>query len=138
MKIAVGDKEHEAVFNGFTPIAYSRNFKEVRNDGVKRPKDISEAVGMIAASMATYGIPSITGLLEIFYACIKTASPKFNVSFEDWAAGFPPDAYDLERGDGWAADVMGIVEENFFHTSASAVEAAPAETSDAAASDKSK
>ena len=128
MEITVGDKTYTAEFNGFTPIAYSRCFSVEKENGTLRPKDIAEAVGKIGDTMATYGIPAIEPVLEIFYACIKTADPKFKVSFDDWAASFPSDAYDLQREDGWATDVMsGLIEPNFFPSSADGVETATAE-----------
>lgn len=119
MLIEVGDKKFEAVFNGFTPIAYSRCFSEKTERGTMRPKDIADAVSKIADSLITYDVPAITPLLEIFYACIKTADlglseKQITIGFDEWVAGFPADAYDLQRGEGWAADVMSIVEENFF------------------------
>lgn len=138
MKITVGETEYEATFNGFTPIAFSRCFHVVGDNGVKRPKDISEDVGLITESLASVGIPAITGLLEIFYACIKTATPKFDVPFNEWVASFPPDSFDMTRGDGWAADVMGIVQENFFPSTTDDVDTAPAEKPAAAAAGKSK
>lgn len=138
MKITVGETEYEATFNGFTPIAFSRCFHVVGDNGAKRPKDISEDVGLITESLASVGIPAITGLLEIFYACIKTATPKFDVPFNEWVASFPPDSFDMTRGDGWAADVMGIVQENFFPSTTDDVDTAPAEKPAAAAAGKSK
>ena len=76
MLIKVGEKEFEATFNAFTPIAYSRCFNEVVEGGRKRPKDIADAVSKIAGSLMTSDVPAIVPLLEIFYACIKTATPK--------------------------------------------------------------
>ena len=95
-------------------------------------------MGLIAESLASVGIPAITGLLEIFYACIKTATPKFDVPFNEWVAGFPADSFDMTRGDGWAADVMGIVQANFFPSTSDDVDTAPAEKAAPAASGKSK
>lgn len=133
MKITVGENEYEAIFNGFAPIVFSRCFSVVGENGVRRPKDISEDVGLIAESLASVGIPAITGLLEIFYACVKTASPKFDVPFNEWVAAFPPDSFDMQRSDGWAADVMGIVQANFFPATTDDMDAAPAEKAAAAA-----
>ena len=128
MEITVGESIYTAEFNGFTPIAYSRCFSVEKENGTRRPKDIAEAIGKIGDTMATYGMPAIEPVLEIFYACIKTADPKFKFSFDDWATSFPADAYDLQREDGWAADVMsGLIEPNFFPSSADGVDAAPAE-----------
>ena len=79
--------------------------------------------------------PAIVPLLEIFYACIKTATPKFDTGFDEWVSSFPSDAYNLERKDGWASDVMRIVEDNFFPSAAKdAVEAEGAEKASPAAS----
>ena len=97
MIVKIGDNEYEAICNGLTPIAY-----------------INEAVGAILDAQRVYGFPPIVPLLEILYACIKTADPRFPVKFDDWAAAFPADAYDLGRSDGWASDVMDLVAENFF------------------------
>lgn len=133
MIIKVGDREFEAVFNAFTPIAYSRCFTEVVENGRTRPKDIADAVSKIAGSLMTGDVPAIVPLLEIFYACIKTATPKFDTGFDKWVSSFPPDAYNLERRDGWAADVMGIVEDNFFPSAKEDVGTAPAEAEGAAA-----
>ena len=135
MLIKVGDKEFEATFNAFTPIAYSRCFNEVVEGGRKRPKDIADAVSKIAGSLMTSDVPAIVPLLEIFYACIKTATPKFDTGFDEWVSSFPSDAYNLERKDGWASDVMRIVEDNFFPSAAKdAVEAEEAEKAGPAAS----
>lgn len=134
MLIKVGDKEFEATFNAFTPIAYSRCFTVENTNGSRRPKDINEAVGAILSAQMEYGFPPIAPLLEIFYACIKTASPKFDEGFDDWVSAFPADAYDLGRSDGWASDVMEIVTDNFFPSQKDDVEAAPAEKASSAAS----
>lgn len=133
MIIKVGENEFEAVFNAFTPIAYSRCFSVVNANGTQRPKDIADAVSQIASSLMTSDVPAIVPLLEIFYACIKTASPKFDTAFDDWVSSFPPDAYNLERKDGWASDVMRIVEDNFFPSAKEDVETAPAEEGGTAA-----
>ena len=135
MLIKVGEKSYEATFNAFTPIAYSRCFNEVVEGGRKRPKDIADAVSKIAGSLMTSDVPAIVPLLEIFYACIKTANPKFDEKFDDWVSAFPAEAFDLERADGWAHDVMQIVRDNFFPSSKQdAVEAEEAEKTGAAAS----
>ena len=126
MLIKVGEKSYEATFNAFTPIAYSRCFNEVVEGGRKRPKDIADAVSKIAGSLMTSDVPAIVPLLEIFYACINTG-------FDEWVSSFPSDAYNLERKDGWASDVMRIVEDNFFPSAKEDVEAAPAEEESAAA-----
>ena len=47
MEIKVGDATYTAEFNGFTPIAYSRCFHVEKPNGTRRPKDITEAVGLI-------------------------------------------------------------------------------------------
>lgn len=136
MKIPVGETEYEAVFNAFTPIAFSRCFSVMKKTGSARPKDIAEAVGVIAETLSTFGMPAIEPILEIFYACIKTADPKFDVSFDDWVMTFPADAYDMGNGDGWAADVMKrLIEPNFFPARSDEVEAAPAEATDTAAAE---
>lgn len=115
MEIRVGETAYNAEFNGFTPVVYSRCFFVKKPNGMTRPKDISEAVGSIAANLDTFGFPAIAPMLEIFYACIKTAQPSFDVKFDDWVRSFPADAYDLAKGDGWASDVMQeLVEPNFF------------------------
>ena len=50
-------------------------------------------------------------------------------------AAFPAEAFDLERADGWAHDVMQIVRDNFFPSSKQdAVEAEGAEKTGTAAS----
>ena len=135
MVIKVGDKEFEATFNAFTPIAYSRCFNYVLEVGRKRPNDLSDSVTKIAGSLMTSDVPAIVPLLEIFYACIKTATPKFDTGFDEWVSSFPSDAYNLERKDGWASDVMRIVEDNFFPSAAKdAVEAEGAEKASPAAS----
>lgn len=135
MVIKVGENEYEATFNAFTPIAYSRCFNEVVEGGRKRPKDIADAVSKIAGSLMTSDVPAIVPLLEIFYACIKTANPQFDEKFDEWVSSFPADGYDLERKDGWATDVMRIVMDNFFPSAAQdAVEAEEAEKASAAAS----
>lgn len=143
MKIAVGDMEFDAVFNGFTPVVFSRTFtvdKFTANGeptGAKRPKDINEDVGMIVESMQACGMPAMAALLEIFYACIKTANRKFDTPFIAWVESLPAEAFDLQKGDGWAADVMGIVEDNFFPSTPDGVDAAPAEKTRAAAAGQS-
>ena len=94
MLIKVGEKEFEATFNAFTPIAFSRYFHVVNPNGTRRPKDINEAVGAILAAQNEYGFPPpIAPLLEIFYACIKTATPKFDEMFDEWVLAFPADVH---------------------------------------------
>lgn len=143
MVIKVGDVEFEADFNGFTPIVFSRTFTVDKLNangeptGAKRPKDINEDVGMIVESMQACGMPAMSALLEIFYACIKTANRKFDTSFNAWAESLPAETFDLQKGDGWAADVMGIVEDNFFPSTPDDVEAPPAKKTRAAASKQS-
>lgn len=140
MKITIGEKKYEAVFNGFTPIVFSRSFtvEKFDKDGNligTRPKDINEDVNMIVETMQSCGMPSMAALLEIFYACVKTANRKLSKPFSKWVAELPAEAFDLQKGDGWAADVMGIVEDNFFPSRPDDVEAAPAEESRAAATE---
>lgn len=143
MVIKVGELEFEADFNGWTPIAFSRVFKvetldnEGNPTGKFRPKDINEDVGLIVESMQACGMPAMSALLEIFYACIKTATPAFKQPFSDWVKSLPREAFDLQKGDGWAADVMGIVEDNFFPSTPDGVEAAPAKKTRATASKQS-
>lgn len=138
MQIKIGDVAYEAAFNGFTPIVFSRTFTVDKMNaageptGAKRPKDINEDVGMIVESMQACGMPAMAALLEIFYACIKTADRKFDTPFSAWVESLPAEAFDLQKGDGWAADVMGIVEDNFFPSAHDDVEAAPAEAASAA------
>lgn len=135
MLITVGDKQYEATFNAFTPIAFSRCFNVVKPNGTMRPKDINEDTGAILENLDKFGFPPLVPLLEIFYACIKTANPKFDEKFDEWVSSFPADGYDLERKDGWATDVMRIVKDNFFPRAAQdAVEAEEAEKASTAAS----
>lgn len=135
MLIKVGEKEFEATFNAFTPIAFSRCFNVVKPNGTMRPKDINEDTGAILENLGKFGFPPLVPLLEIFYACIKTANPQFDEKFDEWVSSFPADGYDLERKDGWATDVMRIVMDNFFPSAAQdAVEAEEAEKASAAAS----
>lgn len=133
MLIKVGEREFDAGFNAFTPIVFSRCFHVENPNGTRRPKDINESVGAIIAAQVEYGFPPIAPLLEIFYACIKTANPKFDEKFDEWVSAFPADAYDLGRSDGWASDVMRIVQDNFFPSAKEDVEAAPSEEEGAAA-----
>ena len=133
MLIKVGEKEFEATFNAYTPIVFSRYIHVVNPNGTRRPKDINEAVGAILAAQNEYGFPPIAPLLEIFYACIKTATPKFDEMFDEWVSAFPVDAYDLGRSDGWASDVMEIVQDNFFPSAKEVMDTAPAEEESAAA-----
>lgn len=133
MDVRIGEETCKAEFNGFTPIAFSRAFTEVTETGRKRPRDITDAVSSIAESLATCGIPAITPMLEILYACIKTATPTFSRTFEDWVSSLPAGTYNMERQDGWAADVMRIVEDNFFPSAADVVEAETSEKADAGA-----
>lgn len=135
MLIKVGEKEFEATFNAFTPIAFSCCFNVVKPNGTMRPKDINEDTGAILENLDKFGFPPLVPLLEIFYACIKTANPQFDEKFDEWVSSFPADGYDLERKDGWATDVMRIVMDNFFPSAAQdAVEAEEAEKASAAAS----
>lgn len=133
MVIKVGENEFEATFNAFTPIVFSRYFHVVNTNGTRRPKDINEAVGAILAAQNEYGFPPIAPLLEILYACIKTATPKFDETFDEWVSAFPADAYDLGRSDGWASDVMEIVQGNFFPSAKEVMDTATAEEESAAA-----
>ncbi len=135
MVIKVGEVEYEADFNGFTPIVFSRTFTVDKPNGGKRPKDINEDVGLIVETMQSCGMPSMSALLEIFYACIKTAKPKWKVDFDKWVKSLPREAFDLQKGDGWAADVMAIVEDNFFPSTSDGVDTAPAEASGTAAAE---
>lgn len=135
MLIKVGEKEFEATFNAFTPIVFSRCFNVVKPNGTMRPKDINEDTGAILENLDKFGFPPLVPLLEIFYACIKTANPQFDEKFDEWVSSFPADGYDLERKDGWATDAMRIVMDNFFPSAAQdAVGAEEAEKASAAAS----
>lgn len=135
MLIKVGDREFEATFNAFTPIAFSRCFNVVKPNGITRPKDINEDTGAILENLEKFGFPPIVPLLEILYACIKTADPKFDEGFDAWVSSFPADGFDLGRNDGWASDVMTIVQDNFFPSAKKdAVEAETAEKAAPAAS----
>ena len=131
-EIAVGGETHPVACNAFTPIVFSREFSVTRADGSRRPKDINEDVSMILDVTANSSVAPVVPLLEIFYACAKTANAKLK-PFDEWVKAFPADAYDLERSDGWASDVMGIVRENFFPHAGKDVETAPAEAPDAPA-----
>lgn len=131
MDIRIGEETYKAEFNGFTPIAYSQAFYELSESGRKQPSDIADAVSQIATSLTTYEVPAIVPLLKILYACIKTADPKFPKSFNDFASSLPVGAYDLRCEEGWATDVMRIVEENFFPETGDGVDSAQAEEADA-------
>ncbi len=120
--INVGEAEYPVACNAFTPIVFSRAFWVEKGNGDRRPKDIGEDVAAIAEVLRTYSMPPILPLLEVFYACAKTADPKL-AAFDEWLGPFPMEAFDLERGDGWAADVMQIVQENFFPHAGQDVEA---------------
>ena len=133
-EIAVGGETYPVACNAFTPIVFSREFSVTRADGTKRPKDINEDVSMVLEVQACSSVAPVVPLLEIFYACAKSADRKLK-PFEEWVKGFPADAYDLERSDGWASDVIDIVKENFFPNARKDVEPAPAEASDAAVAD---
>lgn len=143
MVIKIGKTEYEAAFNGFTPIVFSRCFTVQKLDasgkptGIYRPKDINESVGLLADSLQSYGVPAMAPLLEILYACIKTATPKFDVPFGDWVKALPPGTFDLQKGDGWAADVIKIVEDNFFPSASDGMAAKTAKETRAAASKQS-
>ena len=133
-EIAVGGETSPVACNAFTPIVFSREFSVTRADGTKRPKDINEDVSMVLEVQACSSVAPVVPLLEIFYACAKTADRKLK-PFEEWVKGFPTDAYDLERSDGWASDVIDIVKDNFFPHAKEDMAAAPAEASDAAVAD---
>lgn len=135
--VKVGDAEHKIECNAFTPIVYSGEFKVDKPNGGKRPKDISEAIGVIAESLSYVGIPAITPLLEIFWAFEKTADRNLE-GFSEWLGKFPADAYDLTRGDGWASDVMKLVEANFFPGQSADMEAEAPEAPDAASAGGNK
>ncbi|MEG2261363.1 MAG: hypothetical protein RSB98_00810 [Raoultibacter sp.] len=135
--VSVGDIEHKMECNAFTPIVYSGEFKVDKPNGGKRPKDISEAIGVIAESLSYVGIPAITPLLEIFWAFEKTADQNLE-GFSEWLGKFPTDAYDMTRGDGWASDVMKLVEANFFPGQRTNVDAKAAEAPDATSSGRDK
>lgn len=143
MVIKIGETEYEAAFNGFTPIVFSHCFTVQKLDasgkptGIYRPKDINESVGLLADSLQPYGVPAMAPLLEILYACIKTATPKFDVPFDDWVKALPAGTFDLQKGDGWAADVIKIVEDNFFPSASDGMAAKTAKKTRAAASKKS-
>lgn len=127
MKIKIGDTEYEAQFNAFTPIAYSRCFSVTGAKGLERPKDINEAVGAILDANGRYGFPPVVPLLEILYACIKTADPKFDQKFDDWVSALPMSAFDLQDPNSWASDVTDLVQQNFFPHAADGVAAEAAE-----------
>lgn len=134
MEIRIGKETYKAEFNGFTPVIYSRVFSEESKGGYRKPGEITNAVAQIAESIAAYDIPAITPLLKILYACIKTADAKYPKSFKEFAASLPVGAYNLQCEEGWATDVMGIVEANFFPQKTDGVDAAPAEKAVAEAS----
>lgn len=111
--IKVGEHTYQVACNAFTPIVYQGAFSAERADGTRRPKDIMEAVGIIANTLTAVEAPAIAPLMEIFYAFAKTANPKL-CGFREFVEGFPADAFDMTRKDGWAADVMSLIEANFF------------------------
>lgn len=131
--ITVGGVEHAVTCNAFTPIVYAGQFKERKPSGGYKPRDISEAIGIIADSMASVGFPAIAPLLEIFWSFEKTENRGLE-DFDAWLANFPADAFDLTKKEGWATDVMQLVEANFFPGSGEDVETSAAETPDAPAS----
>lgn len=114
MAITFGGVSYPATFNGLTPIVFSRAFSVEKSNGAVRPKDINEDVSQIIETMQACGMPPMVPLLEIAYACIKTADSKFDDTFDVWVEKLPQETFDLQAGDGWAADVMKIVEDNFF------------------------
>lgn len=130
-EISVGDEVYPVACNAFTPIIFSREFSVTRKDGSSRPKDINEDVSAILQVQAAYAMPPIVPMLEIFYACAKTAGAKLK-PFDDWVKSFPAEVYDLERSDGWAADVMQLVQQNFFPHAKDNLETETAEASDSA------
>lgn len=125
-EIEVGGVAHPVACNAFTPIVFSGQFKEKKPNGGFKPRDISEALGLIADTVTSVGFPPITPLLELFWTFEKTANRDLE-NFDKWLEKFPPDAYDLTKKDGWATDVMQLVKASFFPGSAEDVEAARAE-----------
>lgn len=128
--ISVCGIEHRVTCNAFTPIVYSGQFKERKPSGGFKPRDISEALGMIADAVSSVGFPAITPLLEIFWAFEKSANRDLE-DFDKWIGKFPSDAFDLTKKDSWAADVMQLIEANYFPGSGADVVAEGAETPDA-------
>lgn len=112
-EITLGDSKVEIACNAFTPIAFSQSFSATRADGTHRPRDISDDIAQIVDSLTHNGFPAITPLLEVFYAMAKTADPKLE-PFEQWLGAFPAGAFDLTDGEGWAAQVMKVIQDNFF------------------------
>lgn len=135
--INVGDVEHKVECNAFTPIVFSGQFKERKPNGGFKPRDISDALGSIADAVDTVGFPAITPLLEIFWAFEKTANRDLE-DFNAWLAKFPDDAFALTKKDGWATDVMKLIEANYFPGGGEDVEAAPSEAPDAAAAGRAE
>ena len=129
--ISVCGVEHEVACNAFTPIVYSGQFKARKPSGGYKPRDISEALGIIADAVSSVGFPAITPLLEIFWAFEKTANRDLE-DFDKWIDKFPSNAFDLTKKDSWAADVMQLIEANYFQGSGEDVVAEGAEASDAA------
>lgn len=111
MLITVGDKQYEAVVNGFTPIAFSSTFRVAKKNGEWREKDISEDISLIVDADS---IPPILPLLECFYAFVKSANPAFKTSFKEFVESFPAEAYDLTAEGGWSEAVAELIKENFF------------------------
>ena len=113
-KIMVCGNEVGIECNAFTPIAFSQSFYDTRDDGTRRPRDISDDLAKLIESLQYNSIPAITPLLDIFYAMARTADPKIE-PFAKWiTATFPPTAFDLTDGGGWAAEVLKVIEDNFF------------------------
>lgn len=133
MEIRIGEETYKAELNAFTPIVYSRCFTTEGAKGLRRPKDINEAIGAVLEVNGKYGFPPVLPLLEVLYACIKTADPKFDAKFEDWVSSLPMSAFDLQVEDGWASDVTDLIQQNFFPNAAAGVETEAAEAPGTAA-----
>lgn len=115
-------KELELECSAFTPIVFSESFSVEKPDGGHRPKDLTEAIAEITDRIAESGVPPMSPLLEVLYACAKSADLKIP-GFRKWLESLPDDALDLSREDGWAKEVIDLITQQFFRSSAMETEA---------------
>lgn len=119
--VTIAGTVHELECNALTPFVYSEEFMTQGSNGKTRGEDINACAARITDVLQVDGVPPMLDLLRLFWAFEKTANPRIK-RFKAWLRELPKDvlALDAEDEGSWAFVVMGMFNETFFPSTASA------------------